>query len=99
MPVTKGQRNTELEEAVQHGNQASGWGCCGFLSFWLFLTLRFDYWKENGAEGNKKATDSLGQKGGEVHSYCMAESRGGSFRWTQGRKARRGRNDVSFKGS
>lgn len=42
MPVTKGQRNTELEEAVQHGNQASGWGCCGFLSFWSFLTLRFD---------------------------------------------------------
>lgn len=53
-------------------------------------------WKENGAEGDRKATDSLGQKGG---SYCIAESRGGSFRWTEGKKARRSRNDVSFKGS
>lgn len=36
------QRNTELEEVVQHGTQASGWGCCGFLSLGLFLTQRFD---------------------------------------------------------
>lgn len=37
-----GYKGTELEEVVQHGTQASGWGCCGFLSLGLFLTQRFD---------------------------------------------------------
>lgn len=36
-------------------------------------------------------------EGQEVWSYCMAESRRGSFRCTQGGKARRGRNDTSLK--
>lgn len=39
--------------------------------------------------GRKTVLKETRREGQEVWSYCMAESRGGSFRWTQGRKARR----------